>query len=47
MPLFSAVYKVSYGILRGEMTLELRRDDESDYVYETSLTPRATPAQSG
>ena len=40
VPLFSAVYKVSYGILRGEMTLELRRDDESDYIYETSLTPR-------
>ena len=40
MPLFSATYKVSYGILRGEMTLELRQEDHSAYVYETSLTPR-------
>ena len=40
VPLFSATYKVSYSILRGEMTLELRRDGESGYVYETSLTPR-------
>lgn len=40
VPLFSAVYKVSYGILRGEMTLELRQQDETGYVYETSLTPR-------
>jgi hypothetical protein len=40
VPLFSATYKVSYGILRGEMTLELRQEDDSDYVYATSLTPR-------
>lgn len=40
VPLFSAAYKVSYGILRGEMTLELRREDDTGYVYETSLTPR-------
>jgi hypothetical protein len=40
VPLFSAVYKVSYGILRGEMTLELRQQDDSAYIYETSLTPR-------
>jgi hypothetical protein len=40
VPLFSATYKVHYGILHGEMTLELRRADGVDYVYETSLTPR-------
>ena len=40
VPLFSATYKVHYGILHGEMTLELRRADGLDYVYETSLTPR-------
>ncbi len=40
VPLFSATYKVSYGILRGEMTLELRHDGVSGYTYETSLTPR-------
>lgn len=40
VPLFSAAYKVSFGILRGEMTLELRQEDESAYIYETSLTPR-------
>lgn len=40
VPLFSATYKVSYGILRGEMTLELRRNDESGYVYATSLRTR-------
>lgn len=40
LPLFSAAYKVSYGILRGEMTLELRREHETGYIYETSLTPR-------
>jgi hypothetical protein len=40
VPLFSAVYKVSYGILRGEMTLELRQQDDSSYIYETSLAPR-------
>jgi hypothetical protein len=39
VPLFSATYKVSYGILHGEMTLELRRDEDG-YLYETSLTPR-------
>ena len=40
VPLFSATYKVSYGILRGEMTLELRQVGASEYVYETSLAPR-------
>ena len=40
LPLFSATYKVSYGILHGEMTLELRRDNDGGYIYETSLTPR-------
>ena len=40
VPLFSATYKVRYGILHGEMTLELRHADGADYVYETSLTPR-------
>ncbi|MDH3905285.1 MAG: DUF3108 domain-containing protein [Gammaproteobacteria bacterium] len=40
VPLFSATYKVSYGILRGEMTLELRQAEETAYIYETSLTPR-------
>jgi hypothetical protein len=40
LPLFSASYKVSYGILRGEMTLELRQDGASEYTYETSLSPR-------
>ncbi len=40
VPLFSATYKVRYGILHGEMTLELTRSDGEGYVYETSLTPR-------
>ena len=40
VPLFSATYKVRYGILHGEMTLELRQADGVHYVYETSLTPR-------
>jgi hypothetical protein len=40
VPLFSATYKVSYGLLRGEMTLELRQESPSDYLYETSLSPR-------
>ena len=40
VPLFSATYKVSYGILHGEMTLELRRGNDGGYVYDTSLTPR-------
>ena len=40
VPLFSATYKVSYSVLRGEMTLELRRDEDSTYIYETSLSPR-------
>lgn len=40
VPLFSATYKVRYGILHGEMTLELRRKDDVGYVYDTSLTPR-------
>jgi len=37
---FSATYKVRYGLLSGEMTLELRRKDDSAYVYHTSLRPR-------
>ena len=40
LPLFSATYKVRYGILHGEMTLELRRANDAAYVYETSLSPR-------
>lgn len=40
VPLFSASYNVSFGILRGEMTLELRQQDATAYVYETSLAPR-------
>ncbi len=40
VPLFSATYKVSYGILHGEMTLELRHGNDGGYVYDTSLTPR-------
>ena len=40
LPLFSATYKVSYGILHGEMTLELRHENDAAYVYETSLSPR-------
>lgn len=44
VPLFSATYKVSYGILRGEMTLELRQDGASEYIYETSLAPRGIVA---
>ena len=40
VPLFSATYKVSYSLLRGEMTLELRKENDSTYIYDTSLTPR-------
>jgi hypothetical protein len=40
VPLFSATYDVRYGILHGEMTLELRRGNDAGYIYETSLTPR-------
>lgn len=39
VPAFSATYSVRYGILRGEMTLELEPGDSS-YVYRTSLRPR-------
>lgn len=38
-PPFSATYSVRYGILRGEMTLELKQHDAS-YTYETALRPR-------
>ena len=38
-PPFSATYSVRYGILRGEMTLELERLDAS-YSYVTALRPR-------
>lgn len=37
---FSATYKVRYGLLRGEMNLELRHKGDSVYVYHTSLRPR-------
>ena len=40
LPAFSASYKVHYGLLRGEMTLELRPDGESAYTYNTALRPR-------
>lgn len=36
---FDATYTVRYGILRGTMTLQLSRQD-TDYLYETSLSPR-------
>lgn len=39
IPAFSATYSVRYGILRGEMTLELEQA-EPGYVYRTSLRPR-------
>jgi hypothetical protein len=38
LPTFSAAYQVRYGLLRGEMTLELGHSD-SGYLYETSLRP--------
>ena len=37
MPLFSATYKVHYGILHGEMTLELRRAEASLSAARTVL----------
>lgn len=36
---FSATYKVRYGVLRGEMSLDLSQAD-GGYYYETSLRPR-------
>lgn len=39
VPGFSATYSVRYGILRGEMTLELEQGD-SGYIYRTSLRPK-------
>ena len=39
VPPFSATYKVRYGVLRGEMTLDLSQT-EGGYYYETSLRPR-------
>ena len=39
IPPFDATYSVRYGILRGTMTLQLRRND-AGYLYETSLSPR-------
>ncbi len=38
LPTFSAVYQVRYGLLRGEMMLELGHSD-SGYLYRTSLRP--------
>lgn len=38
VPEFSASYQVRYGLLRGELTLELRHLDPG-YLYETSLRP--------
>lgn len=38
LPTFSAVYQVRYGLLRGEMTLELGQNN-AGYLYETSLRP--------
>jgi len=38
IPTFSAAYNVRYGLLRGTMTLELKRN-ETGYSYETSLRP--------
>ena len=40
LPTFSATYSVRYGLLRGAMKLELRRQQDDRYVYETSLRPR-------
>ncbi len=40
IPTFSATYAVRYGLLRGEMTLDLRPDGDSGYVYETALRPK-------
>ncbi len=40
IPTFSATYAVRYGLLRGEMTLALKADGDSGYVYETALRPR-------
>jgi hypothetical protein len=39
VPEFDATFTVSYGILRGEMTLKLEHRD-GGYLYETSLRPR-------
>jgi hypothetical protein len=39
LPGFEANYKVRYGILRGQMSLELDRLD-AGYAYRTSLRPR-------
>jgi hypothetical protein len=39
LPEFSATYSIHYGVLRGTMTLDLERRDES-YSYQTSLRPR-------
>lgn len=38
LPTFSAAYQVRYGLLRGQMTLELDYGD-SGYLYQTSLRP--------
>lgn len=40
VPTFKAGYAVRYGVLRGEMTLELRRDGDDGFVYDTMLRPR-------
>lgn len=40
IPAFEATYAVRYGLLRGEMTLNLRQDSDSGFVYETTLRPK-------
>jgi hypothetical protein len=40
VPEFSAIYDVRYGVLRGEMTLTLRRSEDGGFVYDTMLRPR-------
>jgi hypothetical protein len=40
VPSFNASYAVRYGVLRGEMTLELRREGDEELVYQTALRPR-------
>ena len=40
VPSFKVSYAVRYGVLRGEMTLDLRRDGNDGFVYDTMLRPR-------
>lgn len=39
LPEFEATYRVRYGLISGELTLELERHD-TEYTYRTSLRPR-------